>query len=399
MYKNSSDKKVLAVIPARGGSKGIPKKNLVKLTRKPLIAHSIQTALRSKYVTRVVVSTDDSEISTVSKNFGAEVVNRPPEISGDNASSELALLHVLEHLDVKEGYKPDILVFLQCTAPLTTYEDLDGTIEALLNEEADSSLAVTPFHYFLWKPDNKTGNSIGINHDKSRRILRQAQEPQYLETGSVYIMRAEQFRKQKHRFFGKTAMYVTPPDRYLEIDDPVDLNIAKAVLADRSNNDIFSALPDPVSALVLDFDGVLTNNKVVVDENGIESVTCDRSDGFAISRLRDNDLPVIVISSEKNRVVKTRCEKLNIPCLTGIDDKLTVLKKWVNDNKINICNIVYVGNDTNDLECIQASGCGVAVGDAHPNVIKEADIVLSNPGGSGAVREIIEQIMKKMGGR
>ena len=389
---------VLLVIPARGGSKGIPRKNVVPLAGKPLVAHSIQTALGSKHVTRVVVSTDDAEISEVSKYFGAEVVNRPPEISGDMASSESALLHVLEHLEKTENYRPDLLAFLQCTAPLTLQEDLDGTIDALLDEGADTSLAVTPFHYFLWKRD-KTGNSVGINHEKDVRILRQQQEPQYLETGSVYVMRAEEFKNKKHRFFGKTAVYVMPPDRCLEIDDPVDFRIANSILAEKGSHDIIDSLPDPVSALVLDFDGVLTDNRVLVFEDGREAVVCDRSDGLGISKLRDSGLPIIVLSSENNSVVNERCDKLGIPCLTGIDDKITVLKNWLDEHDIDLSGIVYVGNDVNDLECIRASGCGVAVGDTHPSVVEEADIVLSEWGGRGAVREIIEPIIEKLGRR
>ncbi|HEY9766444.1 MAG TPA: acylneuraminate cytidylyltransferase family protein, partial [Chroococcales cyanobacterium] len=119
---------VLAVIPARGGSKGIPRKNVRLLAGKPLIAHAIEAARGSRSIDRVVVSTDDTEIGRVAERFGAEVVWRPTEISGDTASSEAALLFTLDFLESKEGYRPDILVFLQCTAPLTLAEDIDDTV-------------------------------------------------------------------------------------------------------------------------------------------------------------------------------------------------------------------------------------------------------------------------------
>src|SRR5512147_2780930 len=169
----------VAIIPARGGSKGIPRKNVRLLAGKPLIAHNLIQLQHSRYVTRVVVSTDDAEIAAAAQQYGAQVVWRPAEISGDHASSESALLHALEHLHTTEGYQPDLLAFLQCTSPLTLAVDIDGTIQALLEQEADSALAVTPFHYFLWRQE-PGGDATGINHQKTCRPLRQEREPQYL---------------------------------------------------------------------------------------------------------------------------------------------------------------------------------------------------------------------------
>jgi CMP-N-acetylneuraminic acid synthetase len=217
--------KILAIIPARGGSKGIPRKNITPLLGKPLISYIIEAAKASKYINQIVVSTDDAEIASISVEYGVEICMRPPEISGDHAKSEDALLHVLSQ------YSCDIVVFLQCTSPLTATEDIDGTIEALLNNNTETALSVIPFHYFLWTPD---GN--GINHDKRIRLLRQEREPQYLETGAIYVMRAEGFLKTKHRFFGTTAIYETPAERRLEIDEPFDLEMAKIIMQKRKNH-------------------------------------------------------------------------------------------------------------------------------------------------------------------
>ncbi|NIM97950.1 MAG: NTP transferase domain-containing protein, partial [candidate division Zixibacteria bacterium] len=165
-------KEALAVIPARGGSKSIPRKNVQRFAGKPLLAYSIESTRQSPSVNRVVVSTDDVEIADVARDYGSEVIWRPAEISGDTASSESALLHALEHLSQTEKYEPYLIVFLQCTSPLTAPEDIEGTIRALIHEDADSALAVAPFHHFLWKRD-KTGSAMGINHDKACRQLRQ----------------------------------------------------------------------------------------------------------------------------------------------------------------------------------------------------------------------------------
>lgn len=228
--------KILAIIPARGGSKGIRNKNTKLLASKPLIAYTIESASQAK-LDRIIVSTDNEKIASISKKMGAEVIWRPAGISGDFDSSEAALLHAVDFLEKSEGYKADILVMLQCTSPLTLPEDIDGTIQILLDTNADSALAVTPFHYFLWQIDKK-GCAVGINHNKDVRLLRQQNNQQYLETGAVYVMRLPKFKKAKHRFFGKTSMFVVPPERCLEIDEPSDLYIAEFLLEKRKKENI-----------------------------------------------------------------------------------------------------------------------------------------------------------------
>lgn len=221
--------KAFAIIPARGGSKGIPRKNLQMLAGKPLVAHTIEQAQAAASIARVLVSTDDAEIGAVAQRRGAEVIWRPAAISGDTASSESALLHVLATLQQSEGALPDLLVFLQCTSPLTLAADIDGTVQTLLAEKADTALAVTPFHYFLWQ-QAENGEAVGINHDKCVRLLRQQRTPQYRETGAVYVMQTNGFLQTKHRFFGKTALYVIPAERCLEIDEPFDFQMAEWLL-------------------------------------------------------------------------------------------------------------------------------------------------------------------------
>lgn len=234
MKTTASPLQILTVIPARGGSKGIPKKNIRLLGGKPLIAHTIEASLGSRLITRTTVSTDDAEIGDVAKRYGSEVIWRPAEIAGDLSSSESALLHVLKHLLDSERFMPEILVFLQCTSPFTTAEDIDGTITALLDQGADTAFAATPFHYFLWK-QAASGDCLGINHDKSVRPMRQQREPQFLETGAVYVMRTQGFLTHKHRFFGRTAMHIIPAERVLEIDEPADIDLAEARLMHQSN--------------------------------------------------------------------------------------------------------------------------------------------------------------------
>lgn len=220
---------ICAIIPARGGSKAIPKKNLQCVGGKPLIVRTIEAALKSTNINRVIVSTDDKIISEVSKANGAEAFIRSAEISGDDATSESALLDVLNKLKEQENYVPDITVFLQCTSPFTQPEDIDGTINALIQNVADSALAVTEFHHFLWKTDGNN-EMVGVNHDEKKSRKRRQDLPiQYLEAGSVYAMRTEGFLKYKNRFFGKITLCSIPKERVFEIDELADLKITENI--------------------------------------------------------------------------------------------------------------------------------------------------------------------------
>jgi len=391
-----SDKDILAIIPARGGSKGIPRKNIKHLAGKPLIAYTIEHALKSERIDRVVVSTDDPEIASVSSSYGAEVVWRPEAISGDMVSSESALLHVLEHLSQKESYEPELIVFLQCTAPLINTQDITGTINAILETGADTALAVTNFHYFLWQED-KNGDATGINHDKNIRLLRQQRSPQYLEAGAVYVMCCKGFKKNKHRFFGRTVMHVIPRERCFEIDDMVDFQIAQILVSDREKHLRIQKLPEVIGAVVFDFDGVFTDNKVIVFENGSEAVICNRSDGLGLSLLKNIGFPLLVLSSEKNSVVQKRCNKLGIECINSAEDKVSILLQWLNKHNIAPATVVFIANDINDIECMKVIGCPIAVSDAHPSIRSVAQIVLEMSGGEGAVREVVDLILKKVG--
>jgi N-acylneuraminate cytidylyltransferase len=384
----------LAIIPARGGSKGVPRKNVKLLAGRPLIAWTIRAAREAKRVTRVVVSTDDAEIARVANECGAGVVWRPAEISGDIASSESALLHVLGHLRETENYRPELLAFLQCTSPLTTAADIDGTIGAMLDQRADSALSAARFFHFVWRVDSD--GASGVNHDKRVRQRRQERPAEFLENGAIYAMRTEGFLAARHRFFGKTAIYEVEAGRSLEIDEPDDFEVAEVLLRRRDENERRALLPSPVGAVVFDFDGVFTDDRVLVDETGREAVTCSRSDGHGLSGLTKMGVPMLVISKEVNPVVGARCTKLGMECVQSCDDKLPVMTQWLKQRGIKTANTVYVGNDVNDLECLAAVGCGVVVADAHAEARAAARMVLSRPGGRGAVRELCNLILKGM---
>jgi N-acylneuraminate cytidylyltransferase len=197
----------------------------------------------------------------------------------------------------------------------------------------------------------------------------------------------------RHRFFGKTALHIMPPERRLEIDDPVDFEVAEVLVRSQWAHARLEHLPQDVAALVLDFDGVFTDDKVYVLQDGRESVRCDRSDGMGIGMLKQSGLPVWVLSTESNPVVRARADKLGIPCRQGLKEKGPALALLMQEQGYDPAQVVYLGNDVNDLPCMAQVGCAVAVADAHPRVLAQAHLVLEHNGGDGAIRELCELIL------
>ena len=148
-----------------------------------------------------------------------------------------------------------------------------------------------------------------------------------------------------------------------------------------------------IKGIAFDFDGVFTDNRVYVMQNGEEAVVCDRSDGMGIAMLRKTGVPMVVISTERNPVVSVRCEKLQLDVLQGVDDKLPALTKWATGQGLTVDQIAFVGNDINDVECLLGAGLGVVVADAYPVAVEAAEVQLTREGGRGAVREFADQIL------
>lgn len=162
------------------------------------------------------------------------------------------------------------------------------------------------------------------------------------------------------------------------------------------NKDLKKAITQ-IKVMAFDFDGIFTTNSVFVDQNGIESVECSRFDGMGIKAIKELGIYPVVISAEKNEVVKRRCEKLKLDCNHGVENKIKVLKDICNKRKVKLSEVLYMGNDINDIECLEVAGMNVTVPDAHPTIFKHAQYVTSTLGGRGAVREICDLICKIRG--
>lgn len=218
--------KAVAIIPARGGSKRIPGKNIRTVGGKPLLAHTVLHARAAQSVTKTYVTTDSPEIARVAEEYGASVILRPPELAGDEASSEAALVHALRHLRDDRGEEYDLVVFLQCTCPIRRPDDVDGAVSHLVDTGSDSLLSVVPVHLFLW--DVVDGAPVSTSYDYRHRPRSQELAPRYVENGSIFVFRPWVLAEHGNRLGGRIVMYEM--DRYslVDIDDEIDLELCEA---------------------------------------------------------------------------------------------------------------------------------------------------------------------------
>lgn len=226
---------ILAIIPARGGSKGVPKKNIKPLNGIPLIGYTLQEAKKSKYISRVVVSTDDEEIAQVSKSYHGEVPYlRPKELSTDTSSTADCIVHMINYLKDKENYMPDYICLLQCTSPLRTYEDIDGSIEKLLPTEFDGVISVceaetNPYWTNIFQKDK-----LKYFIEEGRNITRRQDLPEvYRYNGAIYIIKTDIFMKEKTFETDNITGYVMSSYNSVDIDTLMDFKIAELFMKER----------------------------------------------------------------------------------------------------------------------------------------------------------------------
>lgn len=221
------DQKILALIPARGGSKRIPEKNIKVLSGKPLISYSIMTAKKSKYIDKVIVSTDNEKIADISREFGAEVIKRPKELAKDETPTIEIVFHALDSLK-KENYNPSIIILLQPTSPLRNTKDIDNAIDLFLNSTCESVVGVyeiknTPY-WSLYVDDGYLKPLFGKKYLKMRS---QDFKKVYRPNGALFISNPKSIYKYKSFFCKYTIPYVMPIERSIDIDDEFDFLLAE----------------------------------------------------------------------------------------------------------------------------------------------------------------------------
>lgn len=401
---------VLAIIPARGGSKGIPRKNIRNFAGHPLIAYSIAAALQARRVTRVIVSTDDPEIAEVARTYGAEVpFLRPAELAQDTTLDLPVFQHALAWLTANEAYAPDVVVQLRPTSPIRPVGLVDEAVRILLEHpEADSVRGVVPAGqnpHKMWRIDLQTGQMKNLldvpGVPEPYNAPRQVLPPVYWQTGHIDVIRPITIL-EKNSMSGDVILPVMIDPRYtVDIDSLSDWTRAEWLVYHGGLEMVHPGrvrrpLPEEVALVVFDFDGVLTDNRVWVDAEGHEFVAAYRSDSLGIQALHKAGIRTLVLSTETDGAVAARCRKMGVPVLQGVEDKAARLIQYLNEQGIDARSVIFVGNDVNDLVCFDLVGCAVAVADAQPEVLRQADLILTRPGGHGAVRELCDLLLQRL---
>lgn len=229
-------RRVLAVVPARGGSKGLPRKNVLDLGGRPLIAWTLTAAQQATHIDRCVVSTDDTEIASVARAHGGEVpFMRPAELAGDHAATMDTVFHVLDRLP---GF--DFVVLLQPTSPLRSAADIEQTLERMIAAGAPACVSVTEpakSPYWSYRIDAH-GRLVPLTDPAYTRVRRQDLPPAYVLNGAVYAARVDWLREQGSFLHPDTLAYPMPAERSLDIDTALDLRLAELLLADRADVDL-----------------------------------------------------------------------------------------------------------------------------------------------------------------
>ncbi|MDA9120289.1 acylneuraminate cytidylyltransferase family protein [Opitutales bacterium] len=231
--KFNTSKHISCIIIARGGSKGIPRKNLLPVCGKPLIYWTIQHALTSSKISDIWVSSDDNEILDYALSLGVNTIERPESISGDNSTSESAWLHAVEFLH-SQNFQPEVLVLPQVTSPVRDSDDFDNAIKKFFHEQADSLLSVTSISdYLVWEQiDNKISS---INYDFKNRLRRQNMPTRYLENGSFYICTSDLLTNFNNRLGGNITFYELEAHKKFQIDDIEDIKLCEAIMKEYRN--------------------------------------------------------------------------------------------------------------------------------------------------------------------
>ncbi len=408
MEKNKQE--ILAVIPARGNSKTIPRKNIREFAGFPLITYSIAAAKQSISVTRILVSTDDSAIAAVARDFGGETpFLRPDEISGDDTLDLPVFVHALEWLAANENYQPDFVIQPRPTSPIRPLGLIDQAVDVMIKHpQADSVRGVVPCGqnpFKMWKLD-ESGRMLPILEldgiPEAYNVTRQNLPPVYWQTGHIDVIRTATILEKKSMSGNVVFPVMIDPKYTVDIDTSLDWERAERLVMEGGLEMVHPGhhkrpFPTQVTHLFLDFDGVMTDDRVWVDQDGRESVAASRSDGLGLEMLRHNtQIQVMVISKETNPVVAARCKKLDLEVVQGITDKAEILRSFIIQEGISPQGMIYMGNDINDLPCFSVVGYAVVPGNAVRACKQQADLILSSAGGFGAVRELCDLLVNRL---
>jgi YrbI family 3-deoxy-D-manno-octulosonate 8-phosphate phosphatase len=378
----------------------------------PLIVYSAAAALQASSIGHVLVAGDPRLADVVRQyarqNYRSEIVVESLPLPADARFDRAALTYAIEQWHRRQQGQPgprmEMVVALRTDWPLYPKGALDEAVGLFRQNpqaaEVVSLASAGPAS--RWWASGASGNLAPLSITPGQpeghtTATRQGDSRLYAETGHFRVL----------RLAGETTSQITLP---IVLDPQFGVNVADPPGKQWAEWQVqFSGLdmvypghhprplPEKVALLVMDFDGVLTDNRVWVDEAGHERIAANRSDSLGLALLRQAGIETLVISMETNPVVAARCRKMKVPVLQGINDKATVLSQYLVDKSIDPGQVVYLGNDVNDLPCFPLVGCAVAVADSQPAVLRQADLVLANRGGHAAVRELCDLLILRAG--
>ncbi|MGG4037816.1 HAD-IIIA family hydrolase [Heyndrickxia ginsengihumi] len=384
-YKN------VVLIPARGGSKSIPLKNIKKIAGRPLISWTIEAAVNCKDIDHIFISTDSIKIKEVVENLKfprVTVIDRSEESATDTASSEMVLL------EFAHKYNFENIIFIQATSPLLRTEDLNSAIKKFKEQDLDSILSVVEQKRFIW--EKKEEEVFPKNYNPLQRPRRQEMKGYFVENGAFYMTSRKALLESGCRISGKIGYQLMPEESYFEIDEPSDWKIIEQLLIKNKNTSLLKDKISKIKMLVMDCDGVLTDGGMYYTEDGDEIKKFNTKDAMGISKIKDHGIQVAIITGEDVQIVRNRAKKMGVnEVYCGIKNKLEILDRLIKKYKLDYKNVAYIGDDINDLNVMRAVGFSCAVKDGIDCVKNIADYVTKKNGGNGAVREICELILDK----
>lgn len=381
---------VVAFIPARGGSKSIPLKNIRLFCGKPLIYWNLKAINDVNKIDKVVVATDSDQIEETVNSFKlskVEVYRRLPKNATDTSSTESVMLEYLEQSGLENE---DTFLLVQATSPLTTTEDFTKALEQYDLGNIDSLLSGVNIKRFFW---NKDGSPK--NYDFRSRPRRQDFDGEFMENGAFYINRVQNIIKDKNRLSGKIGLFEMPEYTAIEIDEPDDWKMAEHLM--RKYILPQSNTTSQVKLFLTDVDGVLTDAGMYYSESGDELKKFNTKDGMGLELLRNKGVKTGIITSEITDIVKRRAEKLKVDYLSQgkkgrgkLESAIAICKK----QGISLQEVAYIGDDLNCIDLLSSVGLAACPIDAAAEV-KNIDniIVLTKKGGEGVVREFVEIIL------
>jgi len=382
--------KNIAFIPVRGGSKSIPMKNIRPMHGRPLIYWALDAAVGCRRIDCVVVSTESEEIAEKVRAYGSNKImltGRSEEVSTDTASTESVMLEFAERYDF------ETIALIQATSPLLRVEDLELGFSRYEELEADSVFSAVRQKRFLWGEGKE--QAVPLNYDPLHRPRRQEFSGQLVENGAFYITNRKRLLETRCRISGRIFAVEMPESSYFEIDEPEDWELVEFLLKRQQRCEpIFSRKLEKIRCVLTDCDGVLTDGGMYYSEFGDELKKFNTRDGKGFQLLRDSGLITGIITGEDVKIVHQRGRKLLVDELhTGVSDKKEVLRQICERRQISFEEVLFIGDDINDMEVLKMAGFGCAVSDAEEVVKEAADYVTRSGGGRGAFREVAEMVI------